>query len=402
MLYPILPSIYSKFDCPTCKGSNTLSRDVLFQGIHILVEFECCDCKNLFFGDLPLSQSLATPYTVDKSLKNIYGESRAMSWYGKPLLDSLRKPLADEVIFSVEKLIPSRNVIIINCIDYLYGHSLLKLLNTDFFLRGQNEKRIIVLIPKSLRWLVPDGVAEVWIVEIPFSNSNNFYLELNQKIKEELKRFLTVDLAGTIPHPNDFSIQNYSRVPPHSFPFSPFRITFIWREDRLWTKNHLFSHITKTIPQLRYPFRMIQNIRVQRLFSKLRSLLPGAKFTIAGLGTSTYFPNWIEDIRYNNPTFENERNLCSIYSESRLIIGIHGSNLLLPSAHAGITIDLMPCDRWGNIAQDIIFKSIDVRKAVYRYRFLPETISIKDLFSISLSSINDFKDYENLMDYSHL
>jgi len=47
---------------------------------------------------------------------------------------------------------------------------------------------------------------------------------------------------------------------------------------------------------------------------------------------------------------------------------VHGSNMLLPSAHAGMTIDLMPDDRWGNFAQDISYQEDDVRMGSYRYR----------------------------------
>jgi hypothetical protein len=58
------------------------------------------------------------------------------------------------------------------------------------------------------------------------------------------------------------------------------------------------------------------------------------------------------------------------------VIGIHGSNMLLPSAHAGMTIDLMPKDRWGNYAQDILFHETDHRLTAYKYRFVPMESSV--------------------------
>jgi len=37
--------------------------------------------------------------------------------------------------------------------------------------------------------------------------------------------------------------------------------------------------------------------------------------------------------------------------------------MLLPSAHAGMTVSLMPSKRWGNFAEDILFTEKDVRLA---------------------------------------
>ena len=45
--------------------------------------------------------------------------------------------------------------------------------------------------------------------------------------------------------------------------------------------------------------------------------------------------------------------------------------MLLPSAHAGMPIDLMPDDRWGNFAQEILYQENDVRMGSYRYRYVP-------------------------------
>jgi hypothetical protein len=44
--------------------------------------------------------------------------------------------------------------------------------------------------------------------------------------------------------------------------------------------------------------------------------------------------------------------------------------MLLPSSHAGMTIDLID-QRWGNFAQDILYQESDPRMATFRYRFLP-------------------------------
>lgn len=45
-------------------------------------------------------------------------------------------------------------------------------------------------------------------------------------------------------------------------------------------------------------------------------------------------------------------------------MGVHGSNMLLPSAHARATLVLMPRKRWGNFIQDILFQEPNPRLAL--------------------------------------
>jgi len=341
-----------------------------------------------------------TPYTVDKSLKNIYGEPRALSWFGDTLLKSLKNPALDDVVFTVERKKNAKTIVIVNCIDFLYGHSLLKLFNVESYLKNEKKKGIIVIIPKSLRWMVPTGVSEIWTVSIPFSKANNFYPELDKKIKHELRRFDSVYIAGTSSHPKEFAIQPFTNTDVHDFASSQFRITFIWREDRLWTRNNTLSKLAARFPVLQQLFLRRQHSHVRTLFTQLRDHLSDATFTVAGYGQSTVFPAWIEDKRQRVFTEAVERELCNVYSQSRIVIGIHGSNMLLPSAHAGITIDLMPSDRWGNLAQDIVFQKHDIYTTVFRYRFLPQTISIPDLTNIVSSCVKNFASYLRLFDAS--
>ena len=57
---------------------------------------------------------------------------------------------------------------------------------------------------------------------------------------------------------------------------------------------------------------------------------------------------------------------------SHIVIGVHGSNMLLPSAHAGAVIELLPEDRSANLAQDIIPAGDQtMRETMFRYRFMP-------------------------------
>ena len=63
-------------------------------------------------------------------------------------------------------------------------------------------------------------------------------------------------------------------------------------------------------------------------------------------------------------------------------MGVHGSNLLLPSAHSGTTIDLMPNHKWANIFQDILPIENNMRIGALRYRCIPIETSISTVSNI--------------------
>jgi hypothetical protein len=130
---------------------------------------------------------------------------------------------------------------------------------------------------------------------------------------------------------------------------------------------------------------------------KIRSLNPQVSFSVAGLGTQTQFPSWIKDARVKKFDADSERQMCQLYSESRLVIGVHGSNMLLPSAHAGLSLDLMPNDRWGNFAQDFLYQEADARIASFRYRYLPLMTNLPVLASIVIKMISGYHKYRIAM-----
>ncbi|MEO1005256.1 MAG: hypothetical protein AAFW67_05265, partial [Cyanobacteria bacterium J06638_38] len=92
-----------------------------------------------------------------------------------------------------------------------------------------------------------------------------------------------------------------------------------------------------------------------------------------------------------------EQKYCQIYADSRLVIGIHGSNMLLPSSHAGMTIDLMREERWGNFAQDILYQEKDPRLTSFRYRYLPTQTSVTEICTIATNMIKNYFKYHFAM-----
>lgn len=386
----IKPSISINYTCHIC-GSRLSNKNVLWQGIHVCVETVCIKCANEYVIDLPIGHAFFEPYVINKKKwKTIGRVGPSYLWFGRTLEESLANPKKEKIIFKTERFKKFNDVVILNCIDYLYGHSLLKLLNTEKLLGRSKNLGVIVIIPKFLRWMVPKGVAEIWEVNIPLVNARNYYLDLNEKINKELVRFGKVYLSRAHSHPRELNISSFTGVPTHDFKKKFYRITFIWREDRTWFSSDIVSYLLKKFNFL-FPLIVWQNVKVTRLLMKIKSRLPDAQITVAGLGKTTNFPSWVDDLRVKHFDSKAERKLCVVYSESRLIIGVHGSNMLLPSAHAGMMVNLVNSWRLSNIAEDVIYPSghLDLREISYRYRYYPIEISISSLSQHGSSMVSD-------------
>jgi hypothetical protein len=103
----------------------------------------------------------------------------------------------------------------------------------------------------------------------------------------------------------------------------------------------------------------------------LRKSFPTLRFAVAGLGRPGGALSGIEDRRVASPSALEEREWCQLYADSQIIVGVHGSNMLLPSAHAGAVVELMPSERWGNALQDLLFRGEDERLSLLRHRLIP-------------------------------
>lgn len=381
----VKPNIQHRSHCPHC-GTTLNPKSILWQGLHVCVESDTCSgCGAEIVEDLRVGHAVNFPYQVDLKKGLVFGKEDANDWLGLPLYNSLKSPKSEELKISKEVFKTYQKVIILDCIDFLYGHCLLKLLNAQRYLEDFPEYGSIVIIPKMLRWMVPQGVAEVWTVDLPLKEGHSYYPSFHQFVARETERFSEIYVSEAHSHPSKFDISKFTGVAKHDFEQEELQITFIWREDRPWS-SAIAQKVLRKLNLSRIAL-MLQNWRVQSLFKKIRFALPSARFVVAGLGKTTQFPKWIKDCRVNKFDEKAEREACQLYAASRLIIGIHGSNMLLPSGHAGMTIDLMPKDRWGNFAQDILYQESDPRLASFRYRYLPLRTKMADLAYIASNMI---------------
>ncbi len=358
-------------------------------GMRCLAELSCSACGREYFGDLRVGEALASPMLLEADTGHVYdsqGTSSPSYWFSDWLQRGYVQRVDAPVDWTIETARPVRRPLLLDCLNALYGHSLLSLLNAQHYIDHARDWDLIVLIPHQLRWLVPDGAAEIWSVPWSFRQGFVWNDGLAAQIRERLARYDECALSIGIPNPHadDWDVRRFSRIPPFAPPVDGERvnhpvISFIWRDDRTWPSLRPANRFFRASRRLATPLRLVksgqqhQQDRFVAVAEELKHNHPDIDAAIIGLGTpQPGLPAWIDDRRTLTLDENTERAWCGRYAQSHVVIGVHGSNMLLPSAHAGAAVELVPRDRWSNLMQDILLPEADARTFALRCRFLPE------------------------------
>lgn len=392
-----------KFTCPCCQNDLD-SVGWYAPGMWMLADLRCKSCSREFYGHLPTGFGLFSSLLLDKLNGKVYDTTKTL-WLSKWLECAYSERVRKSVDLTIEEIRPLQKPLFINCLDTMYGHCLLKLLNIQYHLENHSDYDLLVLIPSFMRWLVPKGVAEIWTVDLPLSRGIEWNDWLASEISRRLQSFDFAWLSPAFPHPHPrhVKIELFTETKPFSIKKwdealikSP-KVTFIWREDRLWLKetqsqsganigiNRFINGFRKRISEKLNSDVNRQKQQVISLAESLREQFPRIEFTVSGLGSPGGFPTWINDVRTKYFNDKVEKEMCQLYSSSHVVIGVHGSNMLLPSAHAGAVVELVPDGRYSNLIQDLIIDEQDIRQALFRYRFLPINSTPKLVANVTTS-----------------
>ena len=148
-------------------------------------------------------------------------------------------------------------------------------------------------------------------------------------------------------------------------------------------------------------FINLQNKLINKTCKQIKRELPNADFNVVGLGRSGKFKKYINDYRKSNITKEIEIKWCEIYSKSHVVIGVHGSNMLLPTALAAGFIEILPKKNFGNIIQDV-FLPYRKRELFYLGRFVREFATSDEIALQAISMIKCFTSFQKSMNDKHL
>ncbi len=395
-MIPLHPIPKTDHTCPQCQF-RLEPRGWYIPGMRTLADLVCPKCGREFYGDLPAGHGLYYPMLLERATGVVH-DRQGVEWFSSWLRDSYSNRIDSPIGFDSQNLLPLKRPVLLNCLDRLYGHCVLKLLNAQYYLDQHPDVDLVVLVPLFLRWMVPDGAAAIWTVDLPLSRGTewNDWLatELNRRISAMSDCWLSVGLSH--PHPGDYDIERFTRVRPFQVekwdtPSARPTVTFIWREDRAWSSlprqegSHEPEESVTASPGSAQESLNEQREKVIGLAQALHDAFSQTDFAVAGLGEPEGLPAWVADLRTRQITDAVERSWCERYAKSHVVIGIHGSNMLLPSAHAGAVIELVPPKRWDNLVQDMLPTAGDVREAMYRYHFLPLAASPTTVSEIAAS-----------------
>ena len=376
--------------CPRCSGSLVWD-DVQFAGMPILVACHCSACGVAYLLDWPAGHALFHPTIVEVESGAVHFDGA--EWYPRAVqrvLASRERPV--DAPTEVRARPPDHSTaVVVNCLDYVYGHCVLKLLSGVRYAHD-TDVDLIMIVQKNVSWLVPSTIRTVE-VDLSLSKGDRWIGGLDGTVKEILAAYATVQIGPTPSQPlitrADLAIVGSGFVPS---PFwdapepGPPQITLLLREDRLWGgPRTLFQRLP--LSQRLSPMRLLpgllrrrlqvraQNRRYATVVRQVQAAIPEARFVAVGLGRTGRLPSTIRDLRKATIEPKDELDWCAEYARSRVVVGIHGSHMLLPSALAGAVIDLLPQRKLPNIAQDMIIageSESEPKLALFRYRILPE------------------------------
>lgn len=383
---PVTPVLHNDFPCPSCGVRGPEGLGSLFVGIQVLGHYRCKACGSEFQRDLPVGFQVDYPLSITMDGRIIDPEGPAEPW--STYWEYERK---SDLEFKIERRVYKEcdRVVVLNTLDHLYGHVLLKLLNAQFHIDRNDGTGVVLLVPRMFEWLIPKGVAEAWIVDQKLSVARRWHPSIDRFVQAQLPRYKEVRLARTYNHPDLVStdIERYTGVKPfplEEFSERPPHITFIARQDRLWFATPFGHFMFKVWRKLRLQrsmgswFVRAQDRLMKRTMRRIKAALPEATFTVVGLAPAGGYGDLAEDLRTERMDAQVEQRWCEAYARSQVVVGVHGSNMLLPTAHAVGCVEILPHDRAGNIVQDIAVR-YDDRMQVYMYRFVDEYASPADV-----------------------
>lgn len=345
--------------CPRCAAELETIR-LHFPGWRFGIEGTCPTCGHAYLQDLPSGHALVYPTAIDldtgETFQRGYGR-----WFADRLRATFEHPDAGPIgldIPGAER--PAGPTLLLNCLDPIYGHSLLRLLNIQTMIA--EGRRCIVLVPRALRVLVPADLADVWTVDASPARCGGWLLDLDRQLHEAIEAVGEVRLFPAVPHPNatDFDLEAILPSRPARRTGDP-SIAVSLRPDRTWGID-----------------TADEAVRLQRLVDLTRASAPGAGFTLMGIGD----PGGVagaEDLRSPDPDDETELAWMDVLRGADMAIGVHGSNMLLPSGLAATTLELMPEPRYSNAFQATLVSSEGPMEALVRHRTLYGSATLEDL-----------------------
>lgn len=367
-LIELKPRLSLQTRCPYCNCMDLLEYWI-WQGVHFIGIFKCFCCERKFYLTLPTGHAKEFPVAMDENFQAISYPEAPKDWLAVPLINSLQKPKPGFYNFDHQVRRKKEQIIIINCLDTCYGHVLYKLFYSQQYL-AQKEYGLLYLVPENVVWMVPERADELLVVKGRLGELNTFDPELDGFLHRLLKNYDKVFLSESLSEADEKVFEKGFFFPmeiiKNKKEIKSKSIVFIIREDRPWIQNR-FDYLIFMIYQKWKHLKFLKEYLIKRqiellekLSSKLKAHYPQVKLVVSGFvekkdnysGFDSCISNLVADI-------EQEKVWLQKYNDSDIIIGVHGSHMIIPSIFAPSIINIIPPFKNPHTGEDIFRANLD-------------------------------------------
>ncbi|MCU0431686.1 MAG: hypothetical protein MUF42_17125 [Cytophagaceae bacterium] len=358
-----------EISCPYCSAPLTAGSRLKWEGMLTWSECRCASCRKEFDYALPVAHAARFP--VYRSPGQKVESAAELQWLVQAWNNSEASPLSLEY----QGQASSKILRVFNCLDPCYGHALLRLLQVFPWLQHP-EYDVLVLAPARLQWFIPESVKQRLLVHGPMK-------ALAGEI-QGLSGWMDAHLASH-PHwqwdtlPLNFDYERLSLEPflgaEYQIPKAEAATLVIhWRKDRFWMQSRAGEALAWCYYKYRWSWLQswleAQQLRnFKNLVRKVRQQVPGLSVYLVGMGKPKML-HWAIDERAESPDAETEKQWCRRYAQAGLVVGIHGSHMLLPSLLSQGIVELLPDWKINHWGEDVLFLKKDLEKRT-RCRMVP-------------------------------
>ena len=397
----IKPKLNISVNCKACKSEAVDIQALFFQGMHTLADCICGKCGFDLYWTLPIGHDLLFPVHLSKDNKKAYFHPRAKDWLAAPLSRSMKMGEGQRVEISKNVHRQVRDIVIVNCLDTCFGHVLTKIWNTYTLTENHPELGVVAIIPQNMEWLLPPTLAETWIIHQPLKMLDNKLEGLDEFVHKQLERFEQVYLSHTFTHLDHTryidmeKMLKRSRFDLATFERQPPCITFVLREDRCWHRWKSFDFLMKLSvkagvwEKTKALFVSRQNQLIKKTAEAIKQAIPEVRLYATGLGKTGSLWDGIEDLRTEKIQSETEALWNATYAQSHLVIGIHGSGMMIPTALAAGFINILPRHKLEHLGEDTLLPYSN-RFLNFLGRYLDEYSTPQLVALHAVSMIRDF------------
>ena len=203
-MFEIHPSLTHSHPCPHCRRSVGASGFVLAAG-RSLGSGTCAQCGRKLLFDLPVGFGILYPACLDQASGEVFGPEVG-TWFQDRLRRAwIGRGNESQVLLRIEVRRAFKRIVLCNCLDDVYGHVLFKLFGVQPYLASSPDTGVAVLIPSNVRHLVPQGVSEVWEVDLPLPELTRWNERLGARLWADKASTEMARIGGRSPGPLDLT-----------------------------------------------------------------------------------------------------------------------------------------------------------------------------------------------------